>query len=272
MELTDTAFHRLVDVLYRTAGLSFPDNKRFLVQSRLMGRIQQLGLQGFEAYADLLCGSHSSAEMQAALDLLTTNETYFFREPEHFQVLEQQVTQWGHKRALRVWSAACSYGDEPYSIAMLLMDLQVAGKTPSGWGIVATDISHRVLVAAKEAVYPQDRLRAVSEDRLRRYCLRGDSDSAGLVMLQDKLRQHVQFGQLNLFHALDADWGQFDAVFLRNVLIYFDTKTKQEVADRVLQALRPGGLFFIGTAEGRVACQTPLEVVRPGVFRKKELA
>nr|WP_250208006.1 protein-glutamate O-methyltransferase CheR [Curvibacter sp. CHRR-16] len=272
MQLTDNAFQRLVHVMYRAAGLSFSENKRFLVQSRLAGRIQQLGLDSFEAYADVLCGPHAHGEMQAALDLLTTNETYFFREPEHFQVLEQHVTRWGHKRALRVWSAACSYGDEPYSIAMLLMDLQVSGKTSSGWSIVATDISHRVLLAAKEGIYPQDRLRAVSEDRLRRYCLRGDGQSDGLVMVQEKLRQHVQFGQLNLCQPLDTDWGLFDAIFLRNVLIYFDAPTKQEVADRVLQTLRPGGLFFVGTAEGRVVCRTPLDVVRPGVFRKKEAA
>jgi chemotaxis protein methyltransferase CheR len=132
---------------------------------------------------------------------------------------------------------------------------------------LATDISHRVLLSAKEAIYPEDRLRAVSPERLRRYCLRGDGESAGQVLIQDKIRERVQFGRLNLCQPFD-ELGPFDVIFLRNVLIYFDVPTKIEVVDRVLATLKPGGLFFLGTAEGRVACKTPLQTVQPGAFRK----
>jgi chemotaxis protein methyltransferase CheR len=132
---------------------------------------------------------------------------------------------------------------------------------------LATDISHRVLLSAKEAVYPADRLRAVSPERLRRYCLRGDGDSEGQILIQDKIRERVQFGMLNLCKPIHGI-GPFDVIFLRNVLIYFDIPTKIEVVDRVLTTLKPGGLFFLGTAEGRVACQTPLQTVQPGAFRK----
>jgi len=124
-----------------------------------------------------------------------------------------------------------------------------------------------VLRSASEAVYPEDRLRNVTPERLKRYCLRGDGASAGMVQIQDKLRERVRFGQLNLCQDIQG-LGPFDVVFLRNVLIYFDAKTKSEVVDRVLTQLRPGGLFFIGTAEGRVPCSTALQTLAPGAFRK----
>jgi chemotaxis protein methyltransferase CheR len=150
---------------------------------------------------------------------------------------------------------------------MLLSDMQVQGRVGPDWSILATDISHRVLLSAKEAIYPEDRLRAVSPERLRRYCLRGEGESEGQVLIQDKIRQRVQFGRLNLCQPIDGI-GPFDVIFLRNVLIYFDIPTKIAVVDRVLAALKPGGLFFLGTAEGRVNCQTPLQTVQPGAFRK----
>jgi chemotaxis protein methyltransferase CheR len=202
-----------------------------------------------------------------AVDLLTTNETYFFREPKHYELLERELVDRKSKAPLAVWSAASSFGDEAYSTAMLLSDLQTSGRIGPDWSILGTDISHRVLLSAKEAVFPQDRLRAVSPERLKRYCLRGEGEAEGQSMLQDKLRQRVQFGQLNLCKPFSG-LGPFDVVFLRNVLIYFDPPTKTAVVNRVLAALKPGGLFFLGTAEGRVPCETALQTVQPGAFRK----
>jgi len=141
------------------------------------------------------------------------------------------------------------------------------GRIGNDWRILGTDISDRVLRSASQAVYPEDRLRNVTPERLKRYCLRGDGASEGMVQIQDKLRERVRFGQLNLCQDIQ-DLGPFDVVFLRNVLIYFDAKTKSEVVDRVLTQLRPGGLFFIGTAEGRVPCSTALQTLAPGAFRK----
>jgi chemotaxis protein methyltransferase CheR len=264
--LRDDTFRRITDLMYSSIGLSFTDSKKPLVSSRLAPRIQRLGLASYEDYLTLIAGQDDGGEFQMAVDLLTTNETYFFREPAHYELLERELAT-KRPRSLAVWSAASSFGDEAFSTAMLLADLQQQGRLTSDWSILGTDISDRVLRSASQAVYPEDRLRNVSPERLRRYCLRGEGESEGLVQIQDKLRERVRFGQLNLCQPAEGI-GPFDVIFLRNVLIYFDTPTKVDVVDRALTLLRPDGLFFIGTAEGRVPCRTPLQSVAPGAFRK----
>ena len=264
--LRDDTYRKITALMYDSIGLSFNDSKKSLVSSRLAPRIQRLGIDGFEDYLALIAGQTDAGEFQMAIDLLTTNETYFFREPAHYDLLEQELTR-TKPRTLAVWSAASSFGDEAFTTAMLLADMQQQGRIGSEWHILGTDISDRVLRSASEAIYPEDRLRNVTPERLKRYCLRGDGASAGLVQIQDKLRERVRFGQLNLCQDIQG-LGPFDIVFLRNVLIYFDAKTKSEVVDRVLTQLRPGGLLFIGTAEGRVPCSSPLQTLAPGAFRK----
>lgn len=264
---SDREFKTISELMYAAVGLSFNESKKSLIQSRLSPRIQKLGLSSFAQYIDILQDESEAAEFQMAVDLLTTNETYFFREPKHYELLERELAARRSSAPLAVWSAAASFGDEAYSTAMLLSDMQTTGRIGPGWSILATDISHRVLLSAKEAVFPQDRLRAVSPERLRRYCLRGEGASEGQVKLQEKITTRVQFGQLNLCRPFQG-LGPFDVIFLRNVLIYFDPPTKTEVVDRVLATLKPGGLFFLGTAEGRVPCQTPLTPLQPGAYRK----
>lgn len=265
--LCDNTYRQIADLMYSAIGLSFSDSKKPLVSSRLALRIDRLGLSGFEEYLERLLDHSDGGEFQMAVDLLTTNETYFFRESAHFDLLEKELAS-RKTRGLSVWSAASSFGDEAYSIAMLLADMAQQGRIGNDWSILGTDISDRVLRSASTAVYPTDRLREVSPARLKRYCLRGDGESAGLVKIQPSLTERVRFGQLNLSQPFE-DLGPFDVIFLRNVLIYFDARTKREVVDRVLAQLRPGGLFFIGTAEGRVSCDTPLKPMAPGAFRKE---
>ncbi len=263
--LTETTYRRISGLMHESIGLSLGDNKQSLVSSRLAPRIQRLGLGGFEAYLEHIARD-DDGEFQMAVDLLTTNETYFFRESEHFDLLEREFDR-TRPRSCRVWSAACSFGDEPYSLAMLLSDQQRRGAVGDDWSILGTDISDRVLRSAVAGIVHEDRLRHVTPERLRRYCLRGEGADEGKSMVHPDLRRRVQFGQLNLCRPIE-DLGPFDAVFLRNVLIYFDAQTKAEVVDRVLTQLKPGGLFFLGIAEGRVPCRTPLDVVSPGAFRK----
>lgn len=265
LTFSDREFQQISELMYEAVGLSYSESKKSLIQSRLSSRIQKLGLDRFSDYIEILQDESEAAEFQMAVDLLTTNETYFFREPKHYDVLQQELS--GFKGPIAVWSAAASFGDEAYSTAMLMSDLQMMGKIGPEWSILGTDISHRVLLSAKEAIYPQDRLRAVTPERLRRYCLQGEGDAEGQVKVQDKLCSRVQFGQLNLCKPFSG-LGPFDVIFLRNVLIYFDPPTKVDVVDRVLATLKPGGLFFLGTAEGRVPCKTPLTTIQPGAFRK----
>lgn len=264
--LSERTFGQIAALMHESVGLSFASSKQPLVASRLGPRIQRLGLPGFEAYLALLQSADDGGEFQVAVDLLTTNETYFFREPAHFELLQAELAR-ARLPSIRVWSAASSFGDEAYSVAMLLADLQAAGRIGSDWSVLGTDISDRVLRSAASGIFPAERLRAVSAEQLRRHCLRGEGESEGLVQVGPRLRERVRFGQLNLCAPIEAV-GPFDVVFLRNVLIYFDPPTKRAVVDRVLTQLRPGGLFFIGTAEGRVACDTPLQVLAPGAFRK----
>jgi chemotaxis protein methyltransferase CheR len=263
--LSDRTFERITGLMHTSIGLAFAPSKKALISSRLGPRIQRLGLDSFEDYAALI-ETEDCGEFQMAVDLLTTNETYFFREPAHYALLEATLAR-EKVRSLRVWSAASSFGDEAYSTAMLLADMAQQGRIGGDWSILGTDISDRVLQSAARGIFPEDRLRDVTPERLKRYCLRGEGESAGLVQIGPKLRDRVRFGQLNLCEPIDA-LGPFDVVFLRNVLIYFDAPTKSAVVDSVLTQLRPGGLFFIGTAEGRVPCKTPLTTLAPGAFRK----
>lgn len=264
--MRDDTFKKITGLMYQTIGLSFADSKKPLVSSRLSTRVQRLGMSGYEDYLALIASDDNGGEFQMAVDLLTTNETYFFREPAHFDILSDELCRLkGHP--LSVWSAASSFGDEAYSAAMVMADLHTQGRIGAEWSVLGTDISDRVLCSASEAIFPEERLREVSAERLRRYCLRGEAESAGLVQISPKLTSRVRFGQLNLCQPIES-LGPFDVIFLRNVLIYFDPPTKREVVDRVLTQLRPGGLLFLGTAEGRVPCETPLQVVAPGAFRK----
>ena len=265
-ELSEPTFERIAGLMHQAIGLSFAPAKKPLVSSRLAPRLHRLGLGDFDAYLRLIESPDDGGEFQMAVDLLTTNETYFFREPAHFELIERELAA-TRPASVRVWSAASSFGDEAYSTAMLLADLQRSGHVGSDWAVLGTDISDRVLHSAVAGIYPEDRLRLVPQERLHRHCLRGEGASAGLVQVAPKLRRRVRFGQLNLCAPIEPI-GPFDIVFLRNVLIYFDNPTKRAVIDRVLQQLRPGGLFFIGTAEGRVACDTPLQPLAPGAFRK----
>lgn len=264
--LQDDTFRRIAQLMQSAVGLTLAASKKALVSSRLGPRIQRLQLGGFDEYLALISGAGDGGEFQVAIDLLTTNETYFFREPAHFELLERELSR-QRPRSLALWSAACSFGDEAYSAAMILSDLQQLGRIGDDWSILATDISDRVLRSAIGGIFPGERLRNVTPERLRRYCLRGEGQAEGLIQIGERVRERVRFGQLNLCRPFE-DLGLFDVVLLRNVLIYFDAPTKRAVVESVLKCLRPGGLFFIGTAEGRVSADGSLQTLIPGAFRK----
>ena len=227
------------------AGINLSEHKHALVMGRLACRLRHHRLATYGDYFELLQRREDASEIQIAVDLLTTNETHFFREARHFELLQQRVIA-AHQgpRPLRVWSAACSSGEEPFSIAMTL----AAGLGEKPWEIVASDISTRMLERARTGHYAMARSKSIPREHLAAYCLRGTGSQEGTFLVQEKLRNRIEFLQVNLNETLPA-LGDFDAIFLRNVMIYFDMATKREVVSRIVRHLRPGGYLFIGHSE-----------------------
>lgn len=254
--------------IFDMAGITMSESKKALVSGRLAKRLQYYGLQTYDAYFRLLQSGQHANEVQLAVDLLTTNETYFFRESRHFDLLREAAeAARPNLRAgspFRVWSAACSSGEEPYSIAMVLAD--VLGNAP--WEVVASDISTRVLQRARVGHYPMERASHLPQDYLRRFCLKGIREQAGTLLVDKALRQRVQFRQVNLNTDLPGDLGTYNVVFLRNVMIYFNGDTKRQVVARVTSRIKPGGSFFIGHSESLHEINDTLTTVMPSVYRK----
>lgn len=260
--LNEREFRLFQTLMFSEAGVSLPASKVALVRGRLTRRLGATGVSSFAAYHDLI--RRDAAERQNAIDLLTTNETYFFREPKHFEFLRDTVLPAiAGERNVAVWSAACSSGEEVYSLAMLLADLR--GKRE--WRILGSDLSTRVLEKARNGHYSMARTDGIPRTYLQHYCLRGKGSQEGTLLVTRELRERTSFQQINLNSTLPSI-GPFDVIFLRNVMIYFSPETKAEVVARVAQKLKPGGYLFIGHSESLQGCNPDLQLVRPSVYRK----
>jgi chemotaxis protein methyltransferase CheR len=255
--LSDAEFARFQRFVREEAGISLTDAKRSLLVGRLSRRLRELGLGSFEAYYEQV--QASAQEQVHMLDCLSTNETHFFREPQHFHFLCERVfPAWRAAAAagrrsqhLRVWSAACSTGEEPFSLAMLLCEHFPAAE---GWRVevLATDLSTRVLRSAQGATWPLERARDIPPAYLQRYMLEGTGPEAGRMRASAALREHLRWARLNL---VQHPWppgllgGPFDLLFCRNVLMYFEPECKARVVRRLLEQLAPEGHLFVGHAE-----------------------
>lgn len=244
VQISEKEFAAFRDLLHRVTGISLGAGKRQLLSSRLQARLRQLGLRRFGEYLDHV-RKGPPEEMQRLVDLLTTNETYFFREPAHLKFLVEQILPTAAQgRPFRVWSAASSSGEEAYSIAMLLAE-HLGGRP---WEILGSDISTRVLERAREGRYPIEAVDKIPKNLLRKYCLRGVRSQEGQLLISPELRQRVEFRQINLNEPLPTV-GEFDVIFLRNVMIYFEADMKRRVVSSLSRQLRPGGYLIIGLAE-----------------------
>lgn len=245
--LTHAEFVQFQRFIYDAAGITMSDAKKALVSGRLARRLAQRNAASYAEYFRIL-DSGDAEEIQTAIDLLTTNETYFFREPKHFDLLRERALAARARSSgqpFRVWSAACSSGEECYSIAMVLADCLGAS---GAWEVLGTDICTRVLRLAQAAHYPMERARHIPPEYLKRYCLKGQGAQQGTMLVERALRARVRFGQVNLNTGL-PQLGQFDLVFLRNVMIYFSSDTKRAVVERIVSTLKPEGRLVIGHAE-----------------------
>lgn len=264
-QITDGEFQDLRRWIHRQAGIHLSDQKKALVCGRLAPRMRLYRLTRFADYFRLLQDGAQPGEPQVAVDLLTTNETHFFREPGHFDFVRERIVP-AHRssgRPLRVWSAACSSGEEPYSIAMTL----ASAMGPVPWDVLASDLSSRVLERARTAHYPMARARTIPREHLLAHCLKGTGAHEGTFLVAPELAGRVRFTQVNLNEPLPR-LGEFDLVFLRNVMIYFDAATKQQVVQRIVSCIRPGGHLMIGHSESLATLACSLQPLAPSIYRK----
>jgi chemotaxis protein methyltransferase CheR len=264
LPITDQEFNQFQRFIFEAAGITLSSSKKALVSGRLAKRLQHCQLGSYSAYFKLLSSGNAPDEVQTAVDLLTTNETYFFREKSHFDFLrEQALAASGRSQPFRVWSAASSTGEEAYSIAMVLADCLES--TP--WEVIGSDISSRVLQDARMGHYSLQRTTNIPPPYLRRYCLKGIGPQQGTLLVERSLRSKVRFIQVNLNETL-PDLGLFDIIFLRNVMIYFNDETKRQVVGRVLSQLKPGGYFCIGHSESLNEISNAVQLLLPAIYRK----
>lgn len=262
--LSDLEFIQFQKLLLNVAGITLAKEKTPLVAGRLAKRIRECGLRSYSQYLQRLQGRDRGGELQRAIDLLTTNETYFFREQKHFDFLVAQVLPHCRpERPFRVWSAACSSGEETYSIAMTLAEHLNDGT----WSVLGSDLSSRVLEKACPGHYPLERAKDIPSALLSHYCLKGIGNQEGTFLIDRKLRACITFTQINLNAAL-PNLGMFDVIFLRNVMIYFSQETKRAVVARLVPLLKPGGYFLVGHSESLNSITTELLSVAPAIYRK----
>ncbi|MCE2901315.1 MAG: CheR family methyltransferase [Gemmatimonas sp.] len=265
-ELTPAQFARITGLLYEHAGIRMREGKEGLVRARLTKRLRKLGLPDFDAYLTFVEQETSRREFAEMIDALTTNKTSFLREASHFDFLRDDVFP-QLRGPVRIWSAGCSSGEEPYTLAMLCQDA-FGDSAARDVRILATDLSHRVLATAKAGVYPDETMADVPSEWLRKYWVR-KTDHAGRVVYeaQGNLRRLVHFAKLNLMERWPMQ-GPFDAILCRNVMIYFDKATQQELVERYWALLRPGGHLFVGHSESLTGLAHRFRYVQPALYVK----
>jgi chemotaxis protein methyltransferase CheR len=264
-------FARFAQFITSELGIKMPESKMPLIQSRLLRRARELKLSSIDEYGDYLF-TGSGEERQSFINAITTNKTDFFREPEHFDYLVK--TALPSLRAgldprmarLNVWSAACSSGQEPYTLAMILSEY-ASQNTGFNFALLATDISTKVLEHARKAVYDEELVAPVPVSLRKKYLLSGKDSTSGLVRIVPALREKVSFHQLNFMSDDYRIHDMFDVVFCRNVLIYFDRKTQESVICKICRNLKPGGYLFVGHSESLAGMNVPVRQVQTSVFR-----
>jgi chemotaxis protein methyltransferase CheR len=268
--ITTKEFRLFQALVYREAGINLSDQKRALLVGRVGPRLRALSLASFAAYYDVV--ESDREELVRMLDSICTNETHFFREPKQFAFLENElIPSWraaaeagGRRREVRIWSAGCSSGEEPYSIGMSLLAQLPDWKIE----IVATDLSTKVLDRAKGGIFPMERIGQIPARYRKPFLLRGVGMKEGYFAARDELHTLIRFGRVNLHHESYPIAGRFDAIFCRNVLIYFDAETKRRIIHRLLDRLEPHGLLFLGHSESLNTFER-VRVVGPTVYALK---
>jgi chemotaxis protein methyltransferase CheR len=259
---SDREFQLFQQLIEKKLGIFLPPQKKALLSNRLWKRLIACNIKGFDEYYRYIQSPQGNSELNVALELITTNETYFFREQKHFDYLRDELLpNLKPGNNFRVWSAAASTGEEPYSIAMLLAD-----RCSNTWELLCSDVNRKVIEQAKVGIYPDMRIKNIPPEYLRRFCRKGVGPQEGHIRVNAELRQSVQFFTLNL-HEEFPDLGQFDLVFLRNVLIYFENDNKAKILERIAATLKPNGILFVGHSESLHGIGSRFVPVKPAIYR-----
>jgi len=270
-ELSDNDYRRIAALVYAKSGIYLHEGKRNLVRSRLGKRLRAVGAKDYEAYYNYLKNSDDGTELVKMLDAITTNQTAFFRERHHFDFMEKSLFPKMEgtsedKIRIRIWSAGCSTGEEPYSIAISILEYFLKDERLDA-KILATDISAKVLEQARKGVYSADRLREMPVTTQRRYFQKGFGKQEGFFKVKEKIRQMVVFRNHSLMNRINFGRG-LDAIFCRNVMIYFDKRTQNNLVSIFHESLRPGGYLFVGHSESLAGVTHSFEYVRPSIYLK----
>lgn len=273
-ELSVRDFNQFRSLVYEKCGINLGDGKIDLVRARLSKRLRQIGMNSFREYYRLVTEDSSGAELVCLMDAISTNLTSFFREKKHFDFMTDHILPGisgkpvsGQAREFRVWSAGCSSGEEPYSISISLNEF--AESSPGfTFSILATDISTKVLDKAIAGVYDYERLAGMPTGTRNRFFLRGNGKMDGYVKVKPRLRKAVTFKRLNLMEPFPFR-ENFDLIFCRNVMIYFDKPTQEKLVSKYHESLRPGGHLFIGHSESLMGITHSFQYVQPTIYRKK---
>jgi len=271
--ISEEAYRFIADMVYEHSRIRLGAEKQALVTGRLAKRLRELKLTSFEEYCELLQSKDGAEELGPLVDLISTNHTNFFRESQHLDFLRDQILQEltprlvKNRETFRLWSAACSSGEEPYTIAIVLAEFARQHGAFS-WQIEASDISSRILERAQNAIYSAERVNMPQPEWLPRYFQKGTGDYAGFFRVKESLRQAVKFHRLNLLQASYPVARDQHVIFCRNVMIYFDTATQQELVGKLVSQLAPGGYFIVGHSESLLGVKHALKTIRPGIYRK----
>lgn len=265
-ELSEKQFKKVSQLVYRLCGINLKDGKEALVRSRLMKRLRTLEMGSFEEYIKYLESDKTGKEVGLLVDVMTTNKTSFFREVEHFNCLCQKILPELKRQRLRFWSAGCSSGEEPFSLAILLSE-EIPDIRFKDIKILATDISTRMLEKARKAVYGEETLQDISPRYAQKYFIRIRKDPPRTFQVKDDVRAMVRLARLNLMESWPIK-GPFNVIFCRNVMIYFDRQTQEKLINRFWDFLEPGGYLFVGHSESLSGVSHKFRYVQPATYRK----
>ncbi len=267
-ELTDQDFKKFSDLVYEKTGINLHYGKKQLLQSRANKILRKRNINSYKDYFQIIINDKSNQELVEFINLISTNVTHFFREEKHFHFMK---TVWApevlrsKKSAVDIWSAACSSGEEPYSVGITLSELF---GTNVRWNIFASDISTKVLGMAQKGIYTKDKIDNIPAPLVKKYFQEGKGQAAAYVKVKNEIRNQISFSKVNLIEPF-ANIKSFDIIFCRNVMIYFDLPTKQMIINKLYHHIKPGGYLFIGHSESLNGLNTQFKYIQPATYKKE---